>query len=397
MDRRELLFGMAALGVGGSVLNDLLNLHSLDGVTQSGVTGNAQISDRERAGLRGPVRTVSEDSTKTEYDQAGRLISNRWFANPGSESADSVSVETRTYDGSGRLLTDTSRIGNAAPVEKVYSYDDQGRLLRIVDGSGDHTFFQYDEKGGKIETRDLANKPDDREGASATGMNLMSADVEGDPDIIFGGIRNPSRIRTVYNEHDQPTETQALDADGHLLGRILRTYDEKGRITDIRTIIDDPTSQFSEKQKADMIAQAGVSLDEMKAYMKKAFDVMMGDMGKSYAYDSQGRRAKVILHQGSLGDFTSTYSYNDHGDVVEEKTILTKNPSMPTGVDFHLDESGNLVPEKPPSEWPSQPDFPQQPAVHYSYQYDSYGNWTEQTTNRSDSPPYTRRRELTYY
>lgn len=396
MDRRELLFGMAALGVGRSVVNHLLNLRSIEVATQSSVTGNAQMTDRERAGLRGPVWTVSEDSTKTEYDPFGRLISNRWLANPGSESADSVTVETRSYDGSGRLLTDTKRVGNTAPIQKVYSYDDRGRLLRIVDGSGDYSSLQYDAQGRKTETRDIAHS-DDREGAFAIGMDLMFADVDGDPDLIFGGIRNPSRIRTIYNEHDQPTETQALDADGHLLGRILRAYDEKGRITDIRTIIDDPTSQFSEKQKADMIAQAGVSLDEMKAYMKKAFDVMMGDMGKSYAYDSQGRRAKVILHQGSMGDFTRTYSYNDHGDVVEEKTTLTKHPSMPTGVTFSLDESGNLVPDKPPSEWPSQPDFSQQPAVRYTYQYDSYGNWTEQTMNRSDSPPYTRRRELTYY
>ena len=43
---------------------------------------------------------------------------------------------------------------------------------------------------------------------------------------------------------------------------------------DIRTINDDPTSRFSEKQMADMIAPAGVSLDEMRAQLKKAFDVV---------------------------------------------------------------------------------------------------------------------------
>jgi YD repeat-containing protein len=195
------------------------------------VTSNAQISDRERAGLRGPVRTVSQGSTKREYDPARRLISNRWLANPDSESADSVSIETHTYDGSGRLLIDTLRVGNGAPVEKVYSYDDQGRLLRIVDGRGGHAFFQYDEQGGKTEVRDLAHKSDDREGGVATGMDLMFADVEGDPQIIFAGIRNPSRMKTIYNQRDQPIETQALDAYGRLLSRILRTYDEMGRIT----------------------------------------------------------------------------------------------------------------------------------------------------------------------
>jgi len=63
--------------------------------------------------------------------------------------------------------------------------------------------------------------------------------------MIFGGIRNPRRTKTIPNEHDQPTKTQALNADGHLLTRILRTRDERGRITHIRTILDDPTSPFS--------------------------------------------------------------------------------------------------------------------------------------------------------
>jgi hypothetical protein len=33
---------------------------------------------------------------------------------------------------------------------------------------------------------------------------------------------------------------------------------------------------------ADRIAQGGVSLDAIRAYLKKVFDVMMGKMGKSY-------------------------------------------------------------------------------------------------------------------
>lgn len=52
------------------------------------------------------------EPTKVEYDATGRVISNCRFANSGSESADAVSIEPRTYDGSGRLLTDTLRIGN---------------------------------------------------------------------------------------------------------------------------------------------------------------------------------------------------------------------------------------------------------------------------------------------
>ena len=391
MDRRQLLFGMTALAAGRSALNDLLNGQTTNVGQGLPFTRDTPISDRERAGLRGPVRTVSEGSNKTEYDPAGRLISQRWLSNPDSEASETI--RTLTYDGSGRLLTETVRTGSGILSDKVYSYDDKGRLLRVAEGSGDHTTYQYDEQGHKIEVRDVGPKPDDQDGV-ATGIDLVFADPEG---IEFGlnGAKNASRIKTIYNEHDRPTETQAYDADGLVLSRIVRTYDEKQRITDLRVVIEDPTSLFSAKQIAEMAAQSGAPLDEIKAQMKKAFSAMMGDSGRSFTYDSQGRRTKIVLHQG-FADISRTYNYNDHGDVVEERTIFTQNPKVPVGVVFQSDESGNLVPEKPSSEWPPQPEMPES-VVHYKYQYDNFGNWTEQTQTRSEGWEHTRRRELTYY
>ena len=330
MDRRQLLFGMTALAAGRSALNDLLNGQTTNVGQGLPFTRDTPISDRERAGLRGPVRTVSEGSNKTEYDPAGRLISQRWLSNPDSEASETI--RTLTYDGSGRLLTETVRTGSGILSDKVYSYDDKGRLLRVAEGSGDHTTYQYDEQGHKIEVRDVGPKPDDQDGV-ATGIDLVFADPEG---IEFGlnGAKNASRIKTIYNEHDRPTETQAYDADGLVLSRIVRTYDEKQRITDLRVVIEDPTSLFSAKQIAEMAAQSGAPLDEIKAQMKKAFSAMMGDSGRSFTYDSQGRRTKIVLHQG-FADISRTYNYNDHGDVVEERTISLKTQK------FQLELSSN--------------------------------------------------------
>ena len=207
------------------------------------------MSDREKAGLRGPVRTVSVGSTKSEYDPGGRLITTRWLSNPDSEVSEMI--QTWTYDSSGRLLTDTVRTASGALTEKVYSYDDKGRLLRIVEGSGDHTSFRYDEEGGKTEIRELMPKADDQAGAKATDVDLIFADAEGTLGYGLDGIRNASRVRTIYNKHDQPTETQGFDADGRLLSRIVRTYDEKHRITDLQVINEDPGSVFSAKQIAE--------------------------------------------------------------------------------------------------------------------------------------------------
>jgi YD repeat-containing protein len=388
-----LLCGVTTFALAGPLLHDLIGSQIAEVAQSLATTDHSGISDRERARLRGPVRSVSEGSTRTEYDLAGRLISHRWLTSPGSESPESI--ETRTYDGSGRMLTDSVRDHNGALTSKVYSYDDQGKLARILEGSGDQTSFQYDDKGRKTELRDVTPKADDRKGAVATGVDVIFADIEGEYEFS-SRTRNASRIKTTYDEHDQPLETQAFDADGHLLSRMVRSYDEKRRITDVRIIIEDPMSQFSAKQQAEMLARSDVLPDEIRAQLKKVFGAMMGESGKSYSYDAQGLLTKIVLHQTPLGEVTRTCSYNDHGDVVEEKTIFNRDAKFPAGVIFHADDAGNLVPEKPESEWPPQPTIPES-LVQYEYQYDSYGNWTEQTVSRSESSEYTRHRELTYY
>ena len=173
MDRRQLLFGMTALAVGSPSLNDLLTAQSIETANQSPGTNNTRISDREKAGLRGLVKTCVEDQIKTEYDPAGRMISSRWSSNvDGSES-----IATWTYDGSGRLLRTTSRNRDGSPSEQVYFYDEKGRLLSIIEGSGDRTSFQYDEQGPKTEIRSLAQKPDEPREAVAVGLGAVFADV----------------------------------------------------------------------------------------------------------------------------------------------------------------------------------------------------------------------------
>lgn len=360
-------------------------------------TDSSHLSDRERAGLRGPVRTVREGTNRAEYDPVGRLISQSWLSNPSSE--DSEIVRTITYDQAGRLLTETMRASGAVLSEKAYSYDDKGRVLRIEEGSGEHTSYHYDEQGQKIEIREVKPKANDGNAAVATGVDVVFADPEG-IEFGMGGLNNASRIKTTYDEHNHPTETQAYDAEGVLLTRIVRTYDDKQRLIDLRVIHEDATSLFPPKQIAEMAAQSGASLDEIKALTKKAFRGMIGDSGRSVTYDSKGRRTNIVLHQG-YADVSRTSSYNDHGDVVEELTKFTPNPKVPVGVSFRPDESGNLIPEKPASEWPAQPEMPES-IVQYKYQYDRFDNWTEQTQSRSEGArpagwEYTRRRELTYY
>ena len=100
MDRRQLQFGVAVLA--------LVTILSLDNllVAQVGNTtvSSVRLSDRERLGLRGPVKRCSTfvddgaDPTEIEYAPDGRLLV--W---------------------KGRLIT--------GEVERAYSYDGTGKLI----------------------------------------------------------------------------------------------------------------------------------------------------------------------------------------------------------------------------------------------------------------------------
>jgi YD repeat-containing protein len=395
MNRGELLLGMAALAVGSLSLNNLLIAQNFGIPDQSSDAIVTSKSDREKAELRGPVKTVTVESSTAQYDPAGRLISTRWRPTPDSEAA-----MTRTYDGSGRLLRVTLRNGDAPAVERVYFYDEKGRLLRIVDGSsGDRMSLEYDDRGRIVEISNVAHDSDGRQKSVAIGMGSMLEDTTVDV-VVRELAETASKTKAIYDERDQPREIQAFDADGRLSGRMVLDHDEKGRIKHIKGVEDDPTLRIPADRQAEMAAESGVSPEEMKAYLKKVITATIGDeteTGTSYSYDSKGR-VREMIERGGGDDVKTTYTYNNHDDLVEERMTYSKKPStIPTGVPFRLDENGKVVLEKPPSEWPAQPELPKPTVVHYEYQYDGYGNWTQRTDTRSGQETQTIRRELTYY
>jgi len=142
MDRRQLLFGMTALA-----LSRNFPPHFLLCAQNAESTGQPKnLSVRERAGLRGPVKTCVGETTypgataadgtqtaelkswyTTEYDVEGRDMATRIRESDGSEW-----LTHSTYDASGRLLKAAWGKEGAPTTETVYSYDDRGRLLSIT-------------------------------------------------------------------------------------------------------------------------------------------------------------------------------------------------------------------------------------------------------------------------
>src|SRR5712664_1664511 len=140
-----------------------------------------------------------------------------------------------------------------------------------------------------------------------------------------------------------------------------------------------------------------ITLEAMNTAMKSLLRGRSGT-GTSYIYDEQGRTSK-IHDRNFVFDKITIIIYNDLGDKAEERTTFTENGVIPTGVPHSIDENGALVPSQPAVEPQASP-MPEQSEVHYAYQYDSHGNWTQRTANDISSgvaSSRVRSRKLTYY
>ncbi len=360
------------------------------------------VSDREKAELRGPVRTCvleavglpdgrGKYSTTTEYSSDGRLLKS---SNTNSDGTGWI--KTQTYDADGRLTrTSWGKVGEPGD-ESLYAYDGTGRLLSITshpEKSG-RIDFQYDEQGRKTSIQSF--DPEALQRAQKTAFAVPAWDAA----LAGGGVPVGGKTITTFNENDQPTEVQISDSQGRIVTRIVRSYDANGRIIEEKQIQENPVLMFADKFGSEGRPQPTAA--QLEA-MSKAMKQMMGGRngtGTSYSYDAQGRVTEK-RERNSWFDKVTTTSYNEHGDKSVEVDATTDNSTFPFGVAFSVDESGTIIPDNRGAEPRKLPDlFLDETKVSYVYKYDSYGNWTEQTMNRSSKLGEASsicHRKLTYY
>jgi YD repeat-containing protein len=355
------------------------------------------MSDREKVGLRGPVRTCVEEiitpnykyMITTEYSPEGGLLTSRTTNSDGSGW-----VTTHTYDADGRLTKTISSNASEPGTETLYTYDEAGRPLSITKASkegGSKTEFHYDEQGRKTAVQNFDARTFQRPQGAAYGGSPWDLAVEVGIGASVGG-----HITTIY-DGNQPTEAQIYDSDGLIVSRIVRSYDADGRIIEEKQIQENPAWLFADRFSAEERAQLN---DKQLEAMNKATKSMLSGRsgtGISYAYDAQGRVTKIHDRNFAL-EKVSTISYNEHGDRSAVHDTIPVNSTVPVGVPFSVDENGTLIPSNPAAEPTEFPEISGE--VRYTYQYDSYGNWTEQTAHQSSTPEGSlsvRHRTLTYY
>jgi YD repeat-containing protein len=348
------------------------------------------MSDREQHELRGPVRkcvietiytgVIAADGTQApeskslytmEYSVEGRITAIH-ISNPdGSEW-----ITRHTYDASGRLHKRTDGNGREPTAEAVYSYDNQGRPLNIVDSGrlDNPVIFRYDGNGRK--TKLQISRPEDYRPNVAEGGNPFQV-ADRPPNLPGGGSAT-----TFYDEHDRATEVQVRDAKGEIVKRAVRIYDALGHVSEEKQILDNPETLIPAEMRAEILKASGASREELHAHLRKLMGGQAGPFSIAWSYDERGRITETLRRIFNQQDTINT-TYNNHGDkeveITRSKQIGGDEQSQP------------------------RPGLPSYSEIRYSYEYDDRGNWTKETmsyrSNTEDtfesSPP--RLRTLTYY
>jgi YD repeat-containing protein len=349
------------------------------------------MSDRERNGLRGPVKSCTIENVRpSTTDAEGKILPEIHWASTTEFDPQGHSVLIRvdnpdghpwiahkTYDASGRLLNEESGVEGRPPSETNYAYDSQGRLQSITTGNGSPISFHYDEHGRKTEIKTF--RPEDYRPNVASGGPPFEA-MQKLPTLADGGTAT-----TIYDENDRPTEVQVRNASGEIVNRGVRKYDTKGHLVDEQQIWERPEAMFPSNILQQITEQSGRSADDLRQDMREQLSKLMGGNSNphamSYGYDEHGRVIHSSRRFFNIQSEIDT-TYNDHGDVESE---ITRQTTL----------AGN-------SEAPATP-LPSYYEARYTYQYDQQANWIEQTSSYRNSPDEgfkttsTMKRTLTYY
>lgn len=343
--------------------------------------------DSARLGLRGPIKTCLEEntapdghaySTYQEFSPEGKTLEWRFHNPDGSEW-----ITKSTYDADGRLIRIVSAKPGEPPAQTLYAYDEAGRLMSITNSdSKNRTDYRYDEQGRKTEVTTFDPKMLQRDKDTAFSGSGWQAALAG------FGVPAGGRVLTVYDENDRATELQIRDAEDHLVSRVVRTYNAAGLVTEEKPTVENHASLLDQ-----IPAEMRSKLDDDTRRTMTALLQGQRERTTLFEYDAQGR----VTTKRETGIFESviTTSYNEQGDMADERTIITS--PLPLGTSSAAGDNSTIAPSGfigPASHMVDDSD------VHYTYQYDQYGNWTQQTTTDAkhpETPPSVRRRTLTYY
>lgn len=344
-------------------------------------------TDKEKHGLRGPVKSVRVETAQFE-ERDGQLVEKPWFSHTISFNQDGYVVEqvnrnpdgsawrtVNEYSDSGKLLATKTYDPAGAPGNEVrYVYDDEGRLVAEQYTTQDGrvttpTTYAYDGGGRKIKIQDF-------DFAEEAGVLIG---IEGTSTSVGAG--GAKRVETRYDEQGEAVEVRAFDVGGALISRVEIIRDERGNPLEETQYVGEvlpfgPCAPGSCPTEA--AEEAAELTEEQKAEM-------------------EAELARLFSPGTAMSKHT--HSYDAHGRLIESKlTMMGMEASRQT---FAYDEAGNLSEEVSYQEGEAAGS-----RAIFTREYDERGNWTKELVSTASSwdaefglstPAHVTRRTITYY
>jgi hypothetical protein len=341
-------------------------------------------TDKEKHGLRGPVKSVhianmhieQQEGQITEkpwfshtmsFDQYGRLIEQINRNPDGSEwrtvndySDSGELLATRGYDPSGVLSS-----------EVRYLYDDERRLIAEQYIAQDRgitvpTTYDYDSEGRKIRIQEY-----ERSGEAGLMISLEGADTLFNPG-------DATRAEIHYDHEDAVVEAKFLKADGELVSRVEITRDARGNPLEEVQYVANPFP-------LDGCAAASCSTEEMDALTEEQKAELRAEIARmfppgtpmfrhTHRYDTEGRLIESTLTMMGIDVSRKTYTYDALGNKSEEVSY---------------GEDGKFASK-----------------AIFTREYDTHGNWTKELVSAASSwdaefglstPVSVTHREITFW
>jgi hypothetical protein len=291
------------------------------------------------------------------------------------------------------VLEDGSRYQDGRIQRLTYYYDEASRLRetkwRNSDGMEGGVEVKYDQHGQPIRngTNVTYSSENGRKvktevfDAPTPGVSRAFAFEEGASRASWT-IGNAALASTFYDGMGQPAEVVFYDEEHVQISKLVRTYDERGRVNS------------EEYQTVSPRAFAGQQGTQGEGIPKDAAELFARIFSKespmliTFKYDDQDRVIEQTQQMGLFGYEKTVSFYNDHGDLTKQRNYSTHQG------DISVDEKGNIVSPPPaPERLESETDF--------SYEYDKRGNWTWKKISTLRYPESrwetVEERSITYY
>jgi len=316
------------------------------------------MTDRDRHGLRGPVKTVISESFE-------------WDEKAGAVKEKANQREEQTFSLQGTLIENVSQFQDGPKQRSTNIYDEAGRLREIrfhnSDGTESSLPMKYDqhgqpirfgatvtyssENGRKVKTEVFEPK--------TPGVDRAVGFTDSPSQATFWSTGNAAVAATFFDATGRPEEMVLYDDEHVKIYTLVRSFDERGRVT---------SEECQTLSPRVFTSQQGTRGEVMPEEMAQLFARILtrGPMRVTYKYDDQDRVIEQTQTMGLFGYERTVSVYNEHGD-------LSKHQTYSTRADIPVDEEGNI---------PTLPPAPEklESETEFSYQYDDRGNWTHKKT-----------------